>query len=84
MVINVIALLFIATLFFTLWALGYFVILVIFHRSFRIGKTAILVYVITIATCFLLVIFFAIYNRANTIRFYEEASAYAEYIRLFL
>lgn len=84
MIVNFVLLLFFATLFFTLWALGYFVILVIFHRSFRIGKTALIAYGVTIAVCFLLVIFFSIYNRSNSLSLYNENSAYAEYIRLIL
>ncbi|MBO4541007.1 MAG: hypothetical protein J5736_03435 [Bacilli bacterium] len=52
---------FFVTFFYTLWALGYFVILVIYNRSFRIGLRTLAVYLITIGACLVLVIAMAIY-----------------------
>ena len=66
---------FLMILFFSMWAIGFYVILIIYHRSFWVGKEAFLHYIITVGAALTMMIGFAIYaGLMSTARSYEVAT----------
>ena len=66
---------FLMIFFFSMWAIGFYVILIIFHRSFWVGKEAFLHYIITVGAALTMMVGFAIYaGLMSTARNYEVST----------